>query len=62
MPFIGAPKVWKNLGAEGQGITVAVVDTGVDYDHANFGGSGDPADYDANDPTWSSPARSRPTR
>lgn len=50
VPFIGAPKVWKKLGAEGKGITVAVVDTGVDYNHANFGGSGDPADYAANDP------------
>ncbi|MCI0632618.1 MAG: S8 family serine peptidase [Actinobacteria bacterium] len=50
VPFIGATKVHKKLGVEGKGVTVAVVDTGVDYNHANFGGSGDPADYAANDP------------
>lgn len=50
VPFIGATKVHKKLGVNGQGVTVAVVDTGVDYTHANFGGSGDPADYLANDP------------
>ena len=51
VPFIGAKKVWNNLGVQGQGVTVAVVDTGVDYNHADFNGSGDPADYAANDPT-----------
>ena len=51
VPFIGATKVWKNLGVRGEGITVAVVDTGVDYTHADFNGSGDPADYAANDPS-----------
>jgi subtilisin family serine protease len=51
VPFIGATKVWKNLGVRGQGMTVAVVDTGIDYTHADFGGSGDVADYEANDPT-----------
>jgi minor extracellular serine protease Vpr len=50
VPFIGATKVHKKLGVKGKGVTVAVVDTGVDYNHANFGGSGDPADYEANDP------------
>ncbi|MGH2635178.1 MAG: S8 family serine peptidase [Actinomycetota bacterium] len=50
VPFIGAPKVWKNLDAKGQGVTVAVVDTGVDYTHADFGGPGTVEAYDANDP------------
>jgi minor extracellular serine protease Vpr len=50
VPFIGAPEVWKDLGVRGQGMNVAVVDTGVDYTHANFGGSGDPDDYANNDP------------
>lgn len=31
-PFIGAPEAWK-LGYTGKGITVAVIDTGVDYNH-----------------------------
>ncbi len=50
MPFIGANKVWQSLGAQGQGMTVALVDTGIDYTHKDFGGSGDPADYANNDP------------
>jgi subtilisin family serine protease len=50
VPFIGAPKVWDKFGARGQGMTLALVDTGIDYTHADFGGSGDPADYADNDP------------
>jgi subtilisin family serine protease len=50
VPFIGAPKVWQKLGAQGQGMTLALVDTGIDYTHKDFGGSGDPADYANNDP------------
>jgi minor extracellular serine protease Vpr len=50
VPFIGAPKVWNKFGAKGQGMTLALVDTGIDYTHADFGGSGDPADYENNDP------------
>ena len=51
VPFIGANQVWTDLGDTGQGETIAVIDTGIDYDHANFGGSGDPADHAGNDPT-----------
>ena len=40
VPFIGADKVWQNFGAQGQGMVVADVDTGIDYTHANFGGPG----------------------
>jgi len=50
VPFIGATEVWKKLGAEGKGIVVADVDTGIDYTHANFGGPGTVAAYERNDP------------
>jgi minor extracellular serine protease Vpr len=50
VPYIGASAV-QNLGFDGSGISVAVLDSGVDYYHANMFGSGDPADYAADDPT-----------
>lgn len=41
VPFIGAPKAWQGPpGLHGEHIRVAVIDTGVDYTHANFGGPG----------------------
>lgn len=51
VPFIGATKVWHKLHVRGQGMTVALVDTGIDYTHADFNGPGTVAAYDANDPT-----------
>ena len=50
VPFIGAKKVWQTFGDRGQGVTVAVVDTGVDYTHADFGGPGSVGVYMSNDP------------
>jgi subtilisin family serine protease len=51
VPFIGAPAVWQGcaggFGNCGEGIKVAIIDTGIDYTHANFGGSGNPADFAA---------------
>ncbi len=46
IPLIGAPQVWDGLnGLHGEGIKIADIDTGIDYTHADFGGSGNPADY-----------------
>ena len=52
VPFIKAPEVWSTYGVRGEGMRVAVVDTGIDYTHASFGGAGTVAAYDANDPTF----------
>ncbi|GAA3222499.1 S8 family serine peptidase [Nonomuraea helvata] len=48
IPYIGAPQAWQDLGKTGAGVKVAVIDTGIDYTHANFGGSGNPADFKSN--------------
>jgi subtilisin family serine protease len=45
VPFIGAPQVWTDTGFTGSGVIIADIDTGLDYYHANFGGSGNPADF-----------------
>lgn len=50
VPLIGVPEVWDDLGYDGEGITIAIIDTGIDYTHAVFGGSGDPNDYASNNP------------
>jgi minor extracellular serine protease Vpr len=51
VPFIGVPQVWKDYGARGKGVVVSVIDSGIDYTHANFGGSGVRADYASNNPS-----------
>jgi subtilisin family serine protease len=50
VPYIGAAAV-QAAGYDGTGVRVAVLDSGIDYLHAALGGSGNPADYAANDPT-----------
>jgi minor extracellular serine protease Vpr len=49
--YIRGHEAWNDYDETGDGVTVAVLDTGVDYTHANFGGSGDPADFENNDGT-----------
>jgi len=44
--YVEGNDAWADLGLTGDGVKVAVLDTGVDYFHANFGGSGDPDDFE----------------
>jgi subtilisin family serine protease len=51
VPLLGAPALWQggnNRGLTGAGITIAIIDTGIDYLHTDFGGPG--TGYGANDP------------
>ena len=48
VPLVGGPAVWGGTpGFAGENIKIAVIDTGIDYTHADFGGSGNPADFEA---------------
>ena len=42
-----APQGWAAYGDLGANSKIAIIDTGIDYTHADFGGSGNPADYQA---------------
>ncbi len=44
-PRIGADRVAGELGYDGTGTTIAIIDAGIDYTHAHFGGPGSAAAY-----------------
>ncbi len=61
IPLIGADQVWGGLSSlHGEGIKIGIIDTGIDYTHADFGGPGTAAAYqtalaqDTADPTLTS--------
>ena len=52
VPHLGVPPaVWQALGNAGDDVKVGIIDSGLDYQHAMFGGTGREADYRANDRT-----------
>lgn len=57
VPFIGAAAVWQRGSGvgDGAGIKIGVIDSGIDYTHADFGGGGRPSDYTSNDGTTIEP-------
>jgi len=57
VPFIGAPAVWQGIpGFRGEHVKIAIIDTGIDYTHANFGGPGTAAAFTAAAATSTAPA------
>ena len=49
LPVVGAPEVWaKSTPLDGDGVTIGVIDSGIDYTHADFGGPGTVAAYTSN--------------
>jgi subtilisin family serine protease len=50
VPYIGGALL-QQQGITGRGIKVAVLDSGIDYTHAAFGGPGTPAAFASNNPT-----------
>lgn len=46
VPLQRAPQAWEAHGDLGANSTIAIIDTGIDYTHANFGGPGTVAAYD----------------
>jgi minor extracellular serine protease Vpr len=57
VPFIGAPQAWQGVpGYRGEQMKIAIIDTGIDYTHADFGGPGTPAAFAAAAATSAAPA------
>jgi subtilisin family serine protease len=55
VPFILGGMTYSDLGTDGAGMRIALIDTGIDYTHADFGGSGNVSDYTANNATFIEP-------
>jgi subtilisin family serine protease len=63
VPLVRAPQAWQAYSDLGAGSTIAIIDTGIDYTHADLGGPGTPAAYqtalahDTAAPTYPDPGK-----
>jgi minor extracellular serine protease Vpr len=48
--YTGVDQEWQDLGFTGKGVTIGVIDDGLDYTHADFGGPGTPEAFEQNNP------------
>lgn len=48
--YMKAIQTWTDTGLTGEGVTIAVLDTGINYYHRNFGGAGNPG-FNHDNPT-----------
>jgi subtilisin family serine protease len=56
VPLVGGPAAWTAFGDLGENTSIAIIDTGLDYTHANFGGPGTEAAYTTAHAAEASPA------
>jgi minor extracellular serine protease Vpr len=40
VPYLGADKTWSQTGFTGKGVKIAIIDSGINYYHYDFGGAG----------------------